>query len=410
MKHSETINPAEIQHPETSWWQRRYINLVIAHLPDLNYGTLDLRLPSGRVLSFGTGRSAEPRAEVALNSYRPIKRLLRGGVIGWAESYMAGEWDSPDLVAMIRWALGNEQRIDSILDGQLLIRWLNRLVHLGRSNTRSGSRRNIKYHYDLGNEFYSLWLDPSMTYSSALFEGPMDLHAAQLNKYRRICETLNIQPGDTLLEVGCGWGGFAEVAAGEYGARVTAITLSKEQLKYASDRIVAAGLDDRVEFRLIDYRDIDGRYDHLVSIEMFEAVGEEHWPAYFEMLCERLKPGASALLQIITIEDQRFEKYRKTTDFIQRYIFPGGLLPSPKALKQSITTAGLSLDSEFYFGQHYARTLNQWQHSFLEQWPRIQPQGFDERFRRMWLFYLAYCEGGFSEGSIDVGFFKIRRD
>lgn len=329
--------------------------------------------------------------------------------MGWAEGYMEGEWDSPDIVALVRWAIGNEAAIENVFAGHPILQFFNRLIHLGRSNTRRGSRKNISYHYDLGNDFYKLWLDPSMTYSSALYKGEESLESAQLNKYRRICELLELKAGQKILEVGCGWGGFAELAAREFGAQVEGITLSQEQLNFAQNRIANAELSEQVHFSLTDYRDLSGDFDHIVSIEMFEAVGEEHWQDYFSVLKERLKPGGSAVLQIITICEERFENYRKSADFIQRYIFPGGMLPSLTALTQEIDRASLKCSHTEFFGADYARTLAEWRHSFLAQWPRIQSQGFDERFRRMWLYYLAYCEGGFIENSIDVGLFKVEQ-
>lgn len=411
MKPSEysTATPNQSTSTEEGWLSRRYLQQVLNRLPELEYGTLSLFLPSGKELQFGNAAPGEPRAEVRLKSLKPISRLLRGGLIGWAESYMDGEWDSPDIVALVRWALGNEQAMDEVMKGHPILNFFNRLVHLARSNTRKGSRKNIAYHYDLGNDFYQLWLDPSMTYSSALYDQTDDLQQAQLTKYRRICQMLDIQPGETVLEIGCGWGGFAEVAAAEYGAQVTGITLSKEQLKYAQQRIASAGLARQADFHLIDYRDVSGQYDHIVSIEMFEAVGQEHWPTYFQQVKNLLKPGSSALLQVITIENERFDAYAKAADFIQKYIFPGGMLPSPEKLEQQVKLANLTLEDQLFFGKDYARTLAEWRHSFLAQWPRIQTQGFDERFRRMWLYYLTYCEGGFTEGSIDVGLFKISR-
>lgn len=409
MKPSEysTASPRQVIQSNEGWLTRRYLSKVLSALPKLEYGTLSLFLPSGQELQFGDAAPGEPRAEVRLHSLKPISRLLRGGSVGWAESYMAGEWDTPDLTALIQWGAGNEHQMEEVVGGSTLLNFFNRLIHLARANTRSGSRKNIAYHYDLGNNFYKLWLDESMTYSSALFEGGNDLFAAQQNKYRRICQMLDIQPGDSVLEIGCGWGGFAELAASEFGAQVTGITLSKEQLAYADARISAAGLANKAQFHLIDYRDVEGQYDHIVSIEMFEAVGEEHWPTYFNQVKKLLKPGSSALLQIITIENERFDVYRKSADFIQKYIFPGGMLPSPQALHAEFDRAGLSFDDSLYFGKDYAKTLAHWRHAFLAQWPRIQAEGFDERFRRMWLYYLCYCEGGFEESTIDVGLFKI---
>lgn len=409
MKPSEysRAEPLVANRTSESWLDRRAFNLVLKRLPKLDYGTLDLQLPSGKLLQFGKANPGEPRAEVRLKSLNAVRRLIRSGLIGWAEGYMEGEWDSPDIVSLVRWALGNEQSFAEVFKGHPILQFFNRLIHLGRSNTKRGSRKNIAYHYDLGNDFYKLWLDPSMTYSAALYRDARDLETAQQNKYRRICQLIDLQPGQTVLEIGCGWGGFAELAAREFGAIIQGVTLSKEQLNYAQERIARAGLSEQASFSLTDYRDIEGQFDHIVSIEMFEAVGEEHWASYFEQVRCCLKPGGSALLQIITIANERFDSYRKSADFIQKYIFPGGMLPCPDALNQEIAQANLHCSHTEYFGEDYARTLAEWRHSFLAQWPRIQAMGFDERFRRMWLYYLTYCEGGFWEGSIDVGLFRI---
>ncbi|MBR9829333.1 MAG: class I SAM-dependent methyltransferase [Oceanospirillales bacterium] len=420
MKPSEYRSLTQLEAlPRTGWLNRWCLKALFNHLPDFDYGTLDLQLPSGQLLQFGQAREDEPRAEVRIHHYRALRRLLRAGPIGWSEGYMDGDWDSPDLVSLFRWALGNEASIQRMAKGNWLLRGINRLRHLRRANTRSGSRRNIAYHYDLGNDFYSLWLDPSMTYSAALYaegannHGSDALHQAQLNKYRRICEMLALQPGQHVLEIGCGWGGFAELAAREFGAQVHGVTLSVEQLQYARERIERAGLNEQCRFTLTDYRDLTDTYDHIVSIEMFEAVGEEHWPTYFDQVHQCLKPGGTAVLQIISIEEARFEQYRSSADFIQTYIFPGGMLPSPERLRAAVADGGLVLEQEQTFALGYADTLREWRHSFIEQWPRIQAlnanNSFDERFRRMWLYYLAYCEGGFRHGSIDVGLYQLSR-
>ncbi|EXJ13066.1 SAM-dependent methyltransferase [Nitrincola nitratireducens] len=378
------------------------------YLPHLDFGTLLFTLPSGQTLTFGHQHEGEPRAEIRLHSLKPLRRFLQGGQLGVAESYMAGEWDSPDLVALVQWALGNEAKMPELNNGKAWIRALNRLIHLKRSNTKKGSRKNIAYHYDLGNDFYQLWLDESMTYSAALFAHEnQSLHQAQLNKYRRIAEMLDLKPGQQLLEIGCGWGGFAEFAAHEFGVKVHGVTLSQEQLAFARARIESAKLDHLCSFSLTDYRDVEAQYDHIVSIEMFEAVGEEHWDTYFTQLKNCLRPGGKAILQIISIDETRFEEYRRNPDFIQRYIFPGGMLPSPERLTLAAAQQGFDITDQLLFGLDYATTLARWRHRFIEQWPRIQAQGFDERFRRMWLFYLAYCEGGFRYKTIDVGLYQL---
>lgn len=411
-----------LPHPEAraklGRLDRWCLNTLLTLLPQMKYGTLHLQLPSGQRLQFGHGREDEPRADMHLQHHRALRKLLHGGAIGLAETWMEADWDSPDLVALFRWALGNERHLQALTRGNALLRCLHRLRHLLRANTRRGSRRNISYHYDLGNDFYALWLDPSMTYSAALYpegsdtRGAEALHAAQLNKYRRICELLAVKPGQRILEIGCGWGGFAEVAAREFGADVHGVTLSVEQLKYARKRTAKAGLNDQCRFTLTDYRDLDERYDHIASIEMFEAVGEEHWPTYFRQIKRCLKPGGQAVLQVISIDEARFARYRSSPDFIQTYIFPGGMLPSPERLRHAADAANLALDFEQRFASGYADTLHQWRHSFIAQWSRVQTlnsggKDFDERFRRMWLYYLAYCEAGFRHGSIDVGLYRM---
>jgi cyclopropane-fatty-acyl-phospholipid synthase len=282
--------------------------------------------------------------------------------------------------------------------------------HLLRPNTRSGSKRNIHDHYDLGNDFYGLWLDPTMTYSSAIFAEPQQrLSDGQMAKYQRMAESLDLKPGHKVLEIGCGWGGFAEFTAATYGCHVTGITLSEEQKRFADQRMTRAGLQDRVEIALTDYRDVTGSFDRIASIEMFEAVGEAHWPAFFDKVRDLLSPGGLAALQVILIEDARFDLYRRGADFIQRYVFPGGMLPSPNAFSRAAEAARLKVDETFHFGLDYARTLALWQKQFQQAWPRVAGLGFDARFKRLWEYYLAYCEGGFRAGSIDVAQYRLKK-
>jgi cyclopropane-fatty-acyl-phospholipid synthase len=300
-------------------------------------------------------------------------------------------------------AAHNDAALGATLRGQTTSRALSRLAHLMRPNTRRGARKNIAAHYDLGNAFYGLWLDRTMTYSSAVFPRPEDdLDLAQEEKYRRMAQMADIRPEHHVLEIGCGWGGFAEFAAREIGCRVTAITISQAQRDYTAKRLADAGLDDRVQVRLVDYRDLEGQYDRIVSIEMIEAVGESWWPTYFARLRELLASGGRAALQAITIDDTQWDSYRRSADFIQRYIFPGGMLPAPAVMKERVEQAGLKQAGEECYGLHYAETLKRWRHSFEESWPRISALGFDERFRRMWRYYLAYCEAGFRTGRIDL--------
>ncbi|MDY0873359.1 cyclopropane-fatty-acyl-phospholipid synthase family protein [Dongia rigui] len=384
-------------------------NVFNRTLNHLKVGRLGVLFPDGRRHDV-EGAEPGPAAELEIRDVKGIQRLLRGGDIGFAEAYMAGEVDSPDLTELIELAARNEHAVAAALSGKKLVRAWHRLLHLMRPNTRSGAKRNIAYHYDLGNAFYGQWLDPSMTYSSAYFErGATELQAAQVDKYRRVAELAELAPGKHVLEIGCGWGGFAEVAARDFGCNVTGLTLSKEQLAFAEARMRRQGLSDRVELRLQDYRDCPGRFDSIVSIEMFEAVGEAHWRRYFDVLRERLNQGGTAVLQIITIAEERFDSYRRNADFIQRYIFPGGMLPTSSALRNLARDSGLQFLGEDGFANSYARTLREWRESFLQAWPKIQPLGFDERFRRMWTYYLAYCEAGFKAGSIDVVHLKLQR-
>jgi cyclopropane-fatty-acyl-phospholipid synthase len=325
------------------------------------------------------------------------------GDIGFAEGFMAGEWGSPDLAALLTLLSANADRLMRVITGSPLAQAAHWFMHVTRANTRAGARRNIHAHYDLGNRFYSAWLDSTMTYSSARFAAAgQDLSEAQRNKYRALAQHLELERGDEVLEIGCGWGGFAEIAAGEYGARVTALTISEAQHDFARQRIEKAGLADQVEIRLQDYRDVEGAFDKVASIEMFEAVGERYWPAYFNKIAEVLKPGGKAALQIITIREDLFEAYRKRADFIQRYIFPGGMLPSLDRLRGEVERAGLAWRRLEAFGQSYADTLAEWRRRFTAKWEEIRPLGFDEKFKQLWAFYLSYCEAGFRSGRTDV--------
>jgi cyclopropane-fatty-acyl-phospholipid synthase len=371
-------------------------------LSQLRCGKITLHAPDGRSQEF-SGPKPGPHASLTLADWQVCSDILSRGDIGLAEAYIAGRAKTDDLTQLLLLAAMNEQAIEEAIHGRWWATLAYRLRHWLRPNTRSGSRKNIHAHYDLGNDFYRLWLDSTMTYSSALFEGDLtrSLAEAQSAKYARILRALDVQPGQHILEVGCGWGGFAEHAA-RAGCRVTGITISAAQLEYAQRRIAAAGLQDHVELRLQDYRDLDGQFDHVVSIEMFEAVGERYWPGYFEMIRERLKPGGRAVVQTITIAETKFERYRKGTDFIQQYIFPGGMLPSPQRLCEVAAGQGLSVEGMHHFGLDYAETLRRWHQVFDYAAPQVREQGFDERFMRTWRFYLAYCEAGFRTRATDV--------
>jgi cyclopropane-fatty-acyl-phospholipid synthase len=323
---------------------------------------------------------------------------------------MAGKFDTPDLAAVLEYFTQNFESAGKLAVGDRLTHFISTVRHAFRANTRKGSRRNILAHYDLGNAFYERWLDPSMTYSSALFRNPdQSLEDAQQEKYRAIATRLDLKPGMKVLEIGSGWGGFAEVAARDFGAEVTSITISDAQHDYARKRIARGGLSEKVDIKMCDYRDVRGQFDAVASIEMFEAVGEKYWPQYFGKVAETLKPGGKAALQIITIDEQEFENYRARPDFIQRYIFPGGMLPSIERIARESSRAGLGCEVAQLFGSSYARTLADWQTRFEREWEAIRTQGFDERFRRLWLYYLGYCQAGFRSGRIDVGHFVLTR-
>lgn len=375
---------------------------LLRMLAQLQCGRLTLHSPDGRKFDCA-GRQPGPRAVLHLADWQVFDDILRKGDIGLAEAYIAGRARSEDLVQLLLLGALNEQAIEQAIHGRWWATLAYRLRHWLRPNTRSGSRRNIHAHYDIGNDFYRLWLDPSMTYSSALFEGELQrsLEQAQAAKYARILRELGAGPGQHILEIGCGWGGFAEQAA-RAGCRVTGITVSQAQLEFARSRMAAAGLQDRVELKLLDYRDLDGQYDHIASIEMFEAVGERYWPGYFAAIRERLKPGGRAVVQTITIAEAKFERYRRGTDFIQQYIFPGGMLPSKDRFGAEAAAQGLRLSAMHAFGADYAETLRRWHECFEKVTPQVQGLGFDGRFMRTWRFYLAYCEAGFRAGATDV--------
>ncbi len=371
------------------------------------YGRLSIELPSGEILRIAAPNPG-PEAALVIHDERAIRRLFAGGKLAFAEAYLDGDWSSDSLAALIELGARNEHVLaPSWSVRTAVVTWhalLNRARHLiANRNSRRGSKRNIASHYDLGNGFYRQWLDPTMTYSSALFETPdQPLEQAQIAKWRHIADMADLRPGQRLLEIGCGWGGFARWAARERGCEVVGLTLSQAQRDWALAEIAKDGLDDKIEIRLQDYRDVDGTFDRIVSIEMFEAVGEAYWPAFYDTLRARLAPGGIAALQVITIADSDYAEYRESVDFIQRYIFPGGMLPSPKILGDLAARAGLKDLGHLAFGMDYARTLELWRNRFEATWGAVAPLGFDGRFRRMWRYYLAYCEGGFRAGTIDV--------
>ena len=376
----------------------------------LRYGRLHLTMPDGNQYQF-EGSEQGPDADMTIHSHNAIKRMMADGKMGFCEAFMVAEITSHDPAALVELAVMQNDYVEANLKFSVIKTQLRKLMHYRNNNSKTGSRKNISYHYDLGNSFYDKWLDRSMTYSSAYFERETDdLKTAQEAKYRRLAEMVGLKRGARVLEIGCGWGGFAEFAASHYDVHITGITISQEQYDYAVARIEKAGLSDKVTLKLTDYRDVTEQFDKIVSIEMFEAVGEAYWPTYFSTLSRCLHQGGKAALQVITIDDAIFDDYKREPDFIQQYIFPGGMLPSVPRLDTPLKSAGLKLVEDNGFGLHYARTLKEWRDRFLEAWPEISDTGFDQRFKRMWELYLAYCEGGFRAGSIDVRHMLIERE
>jgi cyclopropane-fatty-acyl-phospholipid synthase len=386
---------------------------VLAMLDQLRHGTLELQLPDGAMRHFGQG---QPHATMRIHDWSTLGRALKSGDIGFAEGYIAAEWDSPDVTALLELLIANREVLEGVLYGSWWGSLLYRAKHLLQRNSRRGSKKNIHAHYDLGNDFYRQWLDAGMSYSSAWFNGDLNrsMDQAQHAKMQRALEQAGVTQGSRVLEIGCGWGGLAEVAARDFGARVTGVTLSREQLRWAQQRLADAGLAAQCDLRFQDYRDLGPEFqakpfDAVVSIEMFEAVGQEYWASYFDTLQRCLKPGGRACIQTITIRDDLFERYSRSTDFIQQYIFPGGLLPSQSGFEAQARRAGFAVERVLAFGTDYAETLRRWRGDFLQRAQEVQAQGFDARFMRIWEFYLAYCEAAFTRGNTNVLQFTLRR-
>ena len=384
-------------------------NLLFKGLRLIKYGHLKLTNYDGKKYCFGE-EGKDLNVELKIKKPGFAFGIIRKGSIGFAESYMEEDFTSDNLSKLLLFAYDNQS---FFLKKGLISEVLNkyrRIKHYLNENTKSRSKKNISFHYDLGNEFYKLWLDPSMTYSSGIFTNSIkDLHIAQKNKYKQIANNLNLNENSNVLEIGCGWGGFSSYIAKEYGSTVNAITISKEQFEFTSKKIFNEGLNEKVNVEMRDYRDIDKKYTNIASIEMFEAVGKKYWKVFFNILKESLSEEGSAALQIITIKDEKAEFYQNNPDFIQQYIFPGGVLPSKKQLKDINFQLGLNINEIQNFSNSYVKTLNIWNNKFQNSWPQIASQGFKDKFKKMWEYYFSYCEVGFIEGTTDVSHFIITK-
>ena len=408
---TRTIAPSQSSHFDLPPSAPAAARAVFRLMKRLRHGTLDVFMPDGSSARFGHPVEGELRAVLNLRNWNVCAQAIKSGDIGFAETFIAGDWTTPDLTSLLTLFIANRDAVETVIYGSWWGSLLYRARHLFNRNSRAGSQKNIHAHYDLGNEFYRLWLDPTMNYSSAWFEGDTtrSMQDAQWAKVRRALRECNVKAGDRVLEIGCGWGALAECAAREFDAVTTGVTLSKEQLAWGQQRQLDANLKGELRFQ--DYRDIDdGPFDAVASIEMFEAVGREYWPGFFETLKTQLKPGGKACIQSITLRDDLFDRYVKSTDFIQQYIFPGGLLPSPTEFRKAAAAAGLKVVNELDFGLDYAETLKRWRASFLGQDRHVRKLGFDSRFMRIWEFYLGYCEAAFATGNTSVMQFTLQRD
>ena len=392
-----------MQMIKPTFWQQSLENM----LTNLSLGEINVTFPNKEIKTF-IGKKQGPVANVQFLTDRAIKNTILGGSLGFCESVISGEIISTEIHKIIEIGGYQESGLNTSGRGNYLFKLINKIFHFFNRNSISGSKKNIMAHYDLGNNFYKLWLDKSMTYSSAFFNGEkISLEKAQEKKYLKISKVAELQNNNKILEIGCGWGGFAEFAAKQYKSIITAITISKQQFEFAQNRIIESGLKTEVEIKLIDYRKIKGKFDRIISIEMLEAVGEKYWPIYFHQIKKLLNSNGKAAIQVITIDDNYFKNYKKFPDFIQKYIFPGGMLPSIPALEKPISDSGLKIEKIESFGKDYASTLSIWRKRFNSAWPEISKQGFDKKFYRMWNLYFSYCEGGFRSGSIDVKQIKL---
>ena len=407
MKPLTYSNDEQLLNISAKFSSRIIRNLVNRLAATIDHGTLRMTLPDGSLQEIIGPVSSQPTTDLQIKDLRALRRLAMHGDIGFAEAYLAGEWSSSNLTALFHFAIANEKKLTSIIANWSTSRLLARLKHLMNANSKRQAKKNIAYHYDLGNDFYARWLDSSMTYSAGIFRDGLhpdetSLEASQDYKYARLADALQIEQQHSVLEIGCGWGGFMQHVLERSNAQIAGVSISEQQCRYARDRLSKLDNGDRAKVIFQDYRDLEGRYDRIASIEMFEAVGEKYWQTYARKLKSLLNKDGVAALQVITINEDRFDRYRDSADFIQRYIFPGGMLPSQTVLANVMADAGLSITDSFRFGPHYAETLRRWRTRFDAEWTNIKNQGFDERFKRMWHYYLAYCEVGFDTGAIDV--------
>lgn len=388
---------------------RKKLELFFSVLSQSKYGSILVYYKNKEIFKH-SGNLAGPRAEISIKNKKCLDDFFIKGDLGWAESYIEENWDTKNLTDFLEWGAKNFHEFSKFIRGKWYIILHLRLKHFFNRNTKNGSQKNISFHYDLGNNFYKTWLDKSMTYSSAIFkESKDDLYKAQINKYKNLSKLIDVKSSDKILEIGCGWGGFSEFLAKSYKAKITAITISERQYESVKENIFKEKLNEYINVQLTDYRDVRGKFDKIVSIEMFEAVGEKYWKDYFKILRDNLKNNGSIGLQTITIDERFFNKYRKFPDFIQTYIFPGGMLPSIQEMNKVLGSTGLKVDSQFMFGDHYAKTLEYWRGSFDRSWDNIKNMGFNNTFKRMWNYYLSYCQGGFQSGNINVGQFLIKK-
>ena len=376
--------------------------LILNGIKKFPYGSIILEWPNGNINNIEASQDG-PNAKLIIHDNQVAKEIIKGGSVKFAELYISKKVSTDNLTNLIHYFAVNNDQAENTLKISFIKNLFNKFIHFQNKNTKNQAKKNISRHYDLGNKFYEYWLDKSMTYSSAIFhEKSIEIEDAQNNKYKRLAELSSINNGDEVLEIGCGWGGFAEFLGKNYDCKVTAITISEEQFKFATRRIAEAKLAEKVKIVFCDYRNLSGKFDKIISIEMFEAVGSEYWNTFFKKVESVLKPKGSISLQLITIDDKIYDVYKINPDFIQKYIFPGGMLPSMKVLKNILGNTSLNIKSIDSYANDYAKTLNIWNKQFNQNWSKIEKLGFDERFKLLWNYYLSYCEGGFLSKNIDL--------